>query len=242
MILTKGYNVAFTVKQFNTVSSTPVVFQVSGTGDTRIYTQSTLTPFSIETGTGTVFRVTGNRRVGIGTGSPNCGLEIEPEQNINGVCVKVNHTQPYGFGFRFEGQNSHNKTKAFSVFHSGSDRFIVFADGQTIIGDKKVVGTHSDALLQVSGKVASRSFYVLNPTNWADDFFYKNHDVDIEKIEKFINEFHHLPEVPSENEIKEKGYDVNEMDSILLRKIEELYLILIKQNNILKSMLKCIKE
>ncbi len=42
--------------------------------------------------------------------------------------------------------------------------------------------------------------------------------------------------------LKKKGYDVNEMDAILLRKIEEMHLILIKQNNILNSMLKCIKK
>jgi hypothetical protein len=226
-ILTKGYNAAFTIKQFNSASSTPTVFQIGGTGDTRIYTQNTLTPFSIETGTGTIFRVTGNRRVGIGTGSPNCGLEIEPEQNINGVCVKVNHTQPYGFGFTFEGQNAQAETKAYRVWWNNKERFVVYANGKTFIGEKKVAGQHDDALLQVDGKVACKSFYVLKPSTWADEVFKVDNKIDLKEIENFINKYHHLPGIPSEEEILNNGYDLNDMNARLLSKIEELYLIII---------------
>jgi len=230
-ILTKEYNAALTVKQFNNASSTPTVFQIGGTGETRIYTHHTLTPFSIETSTGTVFRVTGNRRVGIGTGSPNCGLEIEPEQNINGVCVKVNHTQPYGFGFTFEGQNAQAETKAYRVWWNNKEMFVVYANGKTFIGEKKVTGQHDDALLQVDGKVACKSFYVLKPTTWADEVFKKEYEINLNEIENYIRKHHHLPGIPSESEILTKGYDINDMNARLLSKIEELYLIIIRLQN-----------
>jgi hypothetical protein len=102
--------------------------------------------------------------------------------------------------------------------------------GKTIIGLEKVIGMHSDALLQVAGKIASKSLYVLKPTTWADDVFKgKNKLMSIEEIEKYIQTHHHLPDIPSEKEILEKGYDVNEMNALLLKKIEELYLIVIQQ-------------
>jgi hypothetical protein len=112
----------------------------------------------------------------------------------------------------------------------GVERFKVYADGKTIIGSEKVIGTHSDALLQVAGKIASKSLYVLKPTTWADNVFKdKNKLMSLEEIEKFIHTNHHLPDIPSEKEILEKGYDVNEMNVLLLKKIEELYLIVIQQ-------------
>jgi hypothetical protein len=112
----------------------------------------------------------------------------------------------------------------------GVERFKVYADGKTIIGSEKVIGTHSDALLQVAGKIASKSLYVLKPTTWADNVFKdKNKLMSLEEIEKFIHTHHHLPDIPSEKEILEKGYDVNEMNTLLLKKIEELYLIVIQQ-------------
>ncbi len=53
---------------------------------------------------------------------------------------------------------------------------------------------------------------------------------DIEEIEKFVKINKHLPDVPSANEMKENGYNVGEMDEILLKKIEELTLYIIELN------------
>jgi len=124
--------------------------------------------------------------------------------------VKVNHNAPYGYGISFEGINALPQTKAFRAYWNGKERFVVYADGKTIIGDQQVQGTHSDAILQVAGKAAAKSFYVLKPTTWADEVFENKTIPDIKEIENFIKKHKHLPEIPSENEITENGYDVHE--------------------------------
>jgi hypothetical protein len=107
--------------------------------------------------------------------------------------------------------------------------FMVMGDGRTYIGKEKVVGTHSDALLQVAGKAAAKSFYVLKPTTRADEVFENKEIPHIKEIENFIKTHKHLPEIPSEKDVTENGYDVHEMNRLLLKKIEELYLIVIEQ-------------
>jgi hypothetical protein len=47
---------------------------------------------------------------------------------------------------------------------------------------------------------------------------------DIKEIENFIKTHKHLPEIPSEKDVTENGYNVHEMNRLLLKKIEELYL------------------
>ena len=56
----------------------------------------------------------------------------------------------------------------------------------------------------------------------------------IENVQKFIAENGHLPDVPSEQDVMMNGYDMAEMDGILLRKIEELTLYTIELNAIVK--------
>ncbi len=128
---------------------------------------------------------------------------------------------------------SSNNTEA------GIENFKVYSSGKTIIGTQQVVGTHSDALLQVAGKSAAKSFYVLKPTTWADKVFETKINLsDLDEIEKYIKKHKHLPGVPSEEEIVTNGYDVNEMNTLLLGKIEELYLMMIalkKENEKLRK-------
>ncbi len=53
--------------------------------------------------------------------------------------------------------------------------------------------------------------------------------MDLNSLEEYVMNRKHLPEVPSAQEFAEKGYSVGEMDDLLLRKIEELTLYIIKQ-------------
>ncbi|NPD45314.1 hypothetical protein [Lentimicrobium sp. S6] len=49
------------------------------------------------------------------------------------------------------------------------------------------------------------------------------------ELESYVNTKKHLPEVMSAKEFAENGYNLGEMDDVLLRKVEELTLYIIQQ-------------
>lgn len=88
--------------------------------------------------------------------------------------------------------------------------------------------------LAVNGDVIATSIRVKNYTSWPDYVFEKGYNLrPLSEVETFIKENKHLPEVPSETEVKNEGIDLYNMNSALLKKIEELtlYMIEIKKEN-----------
>ncbi len=55
----------------------------------------------------------------------------------------------------------------------------------------------------------------------------------LKDVKDFVNQNKHLPEVPSAACFKEEGYNIGEMDDLLLRKVEELtlYIIQLEEQN-----------
>ncbi len=135
-----------------------------------------------------------------------------------------------GKGIVFKTWDGSIKMLSVDLASSPISPFTVYANGKTVIGTEQVVGSHANALLQVAGKVACKSFYVLKPTIWQDRVFTNSYKLmDLKKVEQFIKTNKRLPGLPSEKEILEDGYDINEMDAKLLEKIENLYLYIINQ-------------
>ena len=67
----------------------------------------------------------------------------------------------------------------------------------------------------------------------------------LEEIEKYVKENSHLPEVPSAKEIEKDGMSLNEMNVILLKKVEELTLYMIemkKENEEMKNEIKELQQ
>jgi hypothetical protein len=75
---------------------------------------------------------------------------------------------------------------------------------------------------------------LITPTNWADFVFKKSYSLPtLESVEQFISDNGHLPGIPSEQEVKENGVSLNDMQVKLLQKVEELtlYVIELKKQN-----------
>ncbi len=96
-------------------------------------------------------------------------------------------------------------------------------DAETPDGYKLYV---SDGILAEKVKVS-----VKNTSDWADYVFADDYTLaELSEVEKFIEKEHHLPNIPSAEEMVKTGLDVAKTDALLLQKIEELTLYIIELN------------
>jgi hypothetical protein len=100
--------------------------------------------------------------------------------------------------------------------------------------------------LAVDGMVGEREVKVTLDNPWPDYVFESYYPLmSLENLNEFISINKHLPRLPSAKEIEENnGYGLGEMQILLLEKIEELYLHVIrleKENNELKEIL-CLEK
>ena len=83
--------------------------------------------------------------------------------------------------------------------------------------------------LAVEGAIGARDIIVTNAA-WSDYVFRPGYRLrPLTEVASFIRQHGHLPEIPSEAEVNEKGVSVAEMQAKLLAKIEELTLHVIQQ-------------
>ncbi len=101
--------------------------------------------------------------------------------------------------------------------------------GTVRIGEKGVVGDHSDYKLAVDGKIAARSIVCRGAIDWADFVFDESYDLpSLEEVAESIRINKHLPGIPSAAQVQEEGVDIVSMQSKLLQKVEELTLYMIE--------------
>jgi hypothetical protein len=90
--------------------------------------------------------------------------------------------------------------------------------------------------LAVDGAVRARSITV-DSASWADFVFDEDYELStLSEVEAHIAEHGHLPEIPSEAEVMERGIDLAAMQVKLLQKIEELTLHTIRQEKELQRL------
>lgn len=84
--------------------------------------------------------------------------------------------------------------------------------------------------VETNGMIRGRRMK-LDLNTWADYVFEPSYQLmPLSEVEAFVKKEKHLPNVPSEQELKAEGADVMELNKILMEKVEELTLYLIRQN------------
>jgi hypothetical protein len=79
-------------------------------------------------------------------------------------------------------------------------------------------------------------------TGWSDYVFNKGYQLlSLTDVKSYIDQNHHLPDVPSEAQVIKDGLNVGEMNKLLLKKVEELTLYLIEKDKQLESQKKTIQ-
>ncbi|MCP4051315.1 MAG: hypothetical protein GY730_11495, partial [bacterium] len=89
--------------------------------------------------------------------------------------------------------------------------------------------------LTVNGSVMATKVKIVAPDMMPDYVFNKNYNLkSLEEVEKFTKKYKHLPNIPSEKEIRTKNeLDISEFQMKLLEKIEEnmLYILQLNKKN-----------
>ncbi|TKC04717.1 hypothetical protein FA048_18700 [Pedobacter polaris] len=111
-------------------------------------------------------------------------------------------------------------------------RLMVSGIGNHFINGGNVgIGTATpNEKLSVNGKIRAHEIKV-ETANWPDYVFEDDYNItSLTELEKYIKENKHLPEMPSAKEAEANGVELGEMNKLLLKKVEELTLLLIDQN------------
>lgn len=93
------------------------------------------------------------------------------------------------------------------------------------------IGTTSpDERLSVNGRIRAKEVKV-EMANWPDYVFEESYQLrDLKELKRYLSEHKHLPDVPSATEINKNGIELGQMNSVLVKKIEELTLYIIQQD------------
>ena len=218
-------------------------------------------------GIGTVpfFRVQNDGRVGIGTATPSQRLEIFNQSPFNtneGSEFQDHislHSVEHGQGSFFGGitwRSAAGRRRAaiaatrehpdadfigLAFFTRGTDGPGPMYESMRITRDGAVgIGTTApDATLAVKGDIHAKEVRVDLTVPGPDYVFEEDYDLPtLESIESYIRENKHLPEIPSAAEMGENGIDLGVMNMLLLKKVEELTLHLIEQNQEMEQLRK----
>ncbi len=97
------------------------------------------------------------------------------------------------------------------------------------------IGTNNPTYkLSVNGNIRSKE--VIVETGWADYVFDEKYELlQLVDVEKYIQKYRHLPNIPSAVEIEKNGLQLGDTQKKMMEKIEELTLYMIEANEQIKN-------
>jgi hypothetical protein len=86
-------------------------------------------------------------------------------------------------------------------------------------------------MLSVNGSVLATSVQVQSYNSWPDYVFKPTYSLPtLSEVKTYIDQNHHLPEIPTSEQIEKDGLNLGEMNKLLVKKVEELTLYLIEKD------------
>jgi len=178
-----------------------------------------------------------NGNIGVGTTSPNKTLHVSGAwknqiqfQQSSGTTNYAQLSSGTAWVGLFTGGTS--ERTMLRAYHDGSK--VIFENGNVGIGT-----TDPQSKLAVNGQIRATEVKVLADISVPDYVFESDYNLrSLKDTKDFIAVNKHLPEIPSASEIGENGINLGDMNMKLLKKIEELTLHLIDQNERIDKMQK----
>lgn len=191
-------------------AETGLAFQVNGGGSTASYDGQTYTE---------AMRLLGNGNVGIGTTNPD-----KAKLQVKGS---------------FHVENSVGN----QVFHVSAGKQLVFVGDSAYIQYNATLANPASPIqtnkfsLWVSKGIVSEDFAIASANDWDDYVFNEDYQLPtLDYVAAFVKTNKHLPNIPSEAEVKKNGYSLIQLNRNFLKTIEELTLYAIDQENELKTL------
>ena len=165
--------------------------------------------------------------------SPGGGDTREPNVNIGGA-LSVNNLAGTGTRMLVADANGNVSSQAMSSNWNMNGNDINFQSGVVSIGTATTSLNNVNYSLVINGKILTKGVRA-QINDWADFVFDKNYKlIELAELEKFIIKNRHLPSIPTEKEVLKEGIALEEINKLLLQKVEELTLYLIAQNKRIK--------
>ena len=151
------------------------------------------------------------------------------------------------------GVSGNKDYKLLSAGHEDDETFVVKGNGKVEIGNgtgtsgrRIPVTPDTDYLLSVDGKIVAREIVVTANSQWADYVFDEEYSLmPLDSLQTYLKEHKHLPDIPTTQQVEQKGINLGDMQTLLLKKVEELtrYIIeLHEKNNTLQQQIHTLQQ
>ncbi len=158
------------------------------------------------------------------------GVNVDAVQRQIGLVFKLSsesstvESDKMG-GMILESSNGYANYPAFSLVTANTRRLTIDFSGNVGINTTDTKGYK----FAVNGSAIATSVTVKLNSQWPDYVFKPTYQLpSLTEVKTYIDQNQHLPEIPSEREIAKDGLNLGEMNKLLMKKVEELTLYAIE--------------